>query len=610
MDHKKPYRFHPPEINMKEKSRITYLIQENDYHPLTIKDEGTVITKKFSPARGRLIVSLWVKMDIHNTGVNVVTIYGRDDTQNTQKIIQVDTEGAYFYTYDGGQKRKLCHYQSDDWYSIYLNIDTETGKYSLFIDGEEQLRNAAFLQPAAELCAISMGSYGGILYAKQIHVYPNPVKNVQETTQGRPLYDAVQSGVAADGVTVVTEQLQKLIDQCSETGGTVYLRDGIFLSGCIELKKNVTLYIEENAVLKGVLDLDAYPVRLSDTHPNWNTLVQGPQKSLIYADSQENIRILGGGTIDGSGDFPGAYGSESLRVSAILLVGCDNAEVADLYVKDAGMWTIPVTECDNLYIHDLNINSTWYPNRDGIDICDCYHVLIENCNVKADDDAICFKSGNESGCNNVLVRNTFIISTMANGIKFGTYSYGGFTNCICEDCTVKDTRTCAISIQSVDGGQIRNLQFRRIDIRNVESVFFILIADKGRTPDWGTHRIGSIEDISFDEIVADHVTRSYGSYLGGYEHDGNVYRIRNIRFHHVNVIYKGGIDEIPPEPPEFADQYPESNIFGVLPGSGYFIRHADTVEFHDCRTVVALPDSRQTIYTADATGVTVEEASL
>lgn len=606
MDHKRPFLFRGPDINVGERSKITYLLQQNDHYPLTVAKNGTIITKNFSPASGRLVVSLWVKLDIHNTGVNLLSVYGNSPKVTNSKIIQIDTEGAYFYAYDGRKKQKLCHFQSDTWYSMYLNINTETGKYSLYVDGEQQLKNAAFLQPAAELCAISMESYGGILYAKQIHVYSNPVRNVQEVSHGRIVLDAIELGVEADGVTVVTDKLQKLIDQCSETGGTVYLREGIFLSGCLKLKKNVTLYIEESAVLKGVLELDAYPVQLSDTHPNWNTYVQGPQKSLIYADSQENIRILGGGIIDGSGDFPGAYGSESLRVSAILLVGCDNAEIADLYVKDAGMWTIPVVECDNLYIHDLNINSTWYPNRDGIDICDCYHVLIENCNVKADDDAMCFKSGNESGCNNVLVRNTFIISTMANGIKFGTYSYGGFTNCICEDCTIKDTRTCAISIQSVDGGQIRNLQFRRIDIQNVESVFFILIADKGRVPDWGTHRIGSIKDISFDEIEAENVNRSYGSYLGGYEYNGNVTRIQNIRFHRVNVIYKGGIHEIPPEPPEFANQYPESNCFGVLPGSGYFIRHADNIEFHDCKTVVALPDSRKTIYTTDATRVTVD----
>lgn len=589
---------------MTTRTEISYMIDE-DFTDIPINSENRILRKDFEPAGGKLVLTLWVKMDIHNTGVNLVTLYGDSETGEQGEAVRIDTEGAYMYAYDGGRKRKLRHFQSDEWYSLYLSLNVKERTYSLFVDGERLLWGASFSSPVTELCSVSVGSYGGILYVKRMQLYRRPIQSVRDAAQDGRLFDAKEMGVAADGTTVVTEELQRLIDSAGESGGVVYLKDGVYLTGMIELKENVTLYIEEDAVLKGVLDLDAYPVRVSTRHPNWNTMVQGPQKSLIYADSQENIRIMGGGTIDGSGDFPGEYGSESLRVSLILLVGCPGVVLCDLYIKDAGMWTVPVVECDDLYIHDLNLYSTWYPNRDGIDICDCYNVLIENCNIQADDDAVCFKSGNECGCDNVLVRNTCIISTMANGIKFGTYSYGGFTNCVCEDCIVKDTRTCAISIQSVDGGRIQNLHFRRIIIQNVESVFFIIIADKGRTPDWGTHRIGTIEDIYFDSIDAENVRRAYGSYLGGYEKDGEVYRIQGIYFDRVRVIFKGGIMDIPQAPPEFENQYPESNCFGVLPASAFFIRHADTVIFRECEFQIALPDERPLIDMVDSEHVSV-----
>ncbi len=577
-----------------------------DNKSVKVYGEDSVIRKEFTPIEGKIVVSLWVKLDNGTRGVNVATLFGRNDQEDSSKLIQLDTEGAYFYAYDGSTKKKLCHYNSDDWYSVYVTLDTEQGTYSLYIDGERQLDNVTFMQEVSSINTITMGSHGGVLYVNRLHIYRNPIQSIQEVTEDRLIFDAKDLGVKPDGETVVTEQLQHLIDQCSiRGGGVVYLKDGTYLSGCIEMKKNVTLYIERDATLKGVLDINAYDVKLSETHPNWNTLVQGPQKSLIFGDAQDNIRILGGGTIDGSGDFPGPYGSESLRVCAILLVGCENAKICDLYVMDAGMWTIPVVECDNLYIRDLNVYSTWYPNRDGIDICDCCDVLIENCNIKADDDALCFKSGNESGVDNVLVRNTFIISTMANGIKFGTYSYGGFTNCLCEDCIIKDTRTCAIVIQCVDGGLIKNLRFKHIVIRNVESVFFILIGDKERTPDWCERRIGSIEDIYFEDIQAESVRRSIGTYLGGFYKNGGTYPIKNIMFDKVNVIYQGNITEVPPVPEEFGKQYPESNCFGVLPASGYFIRHAQNVVFQDCETIIALPDVRKTFYVVDATGVVI-----
>ncbi len=634
MDHKIKQQYREPDVKMEERTQISYLIQEDfreetasannrwdiqgtavcvdvpneENRSMKICGENSSIRTVFPAQEGKLAVSLWVRMEIHNTGVNVLTLYAGRECGDADKVIQMDTEGAYFYAYDGKKKQKLCHFESDAWYSVYLVLDTKSHTYSLFVDGKRLLWNAAFIAPADTIHVLSSGSYGGVLYVNRVQLYARPVQSVEQAVpDGGVLLDAREMGIAADGTTVVTDELQRLIDQAGQSGGVVYLKDGTYLTGMIELKRNVTLYIEEDAVLKGVLDFDAYPVRLSSQHPNWNTMVQGPQKSLIYADSQENIRIMGGGTIDGSGDFPGAYGSESLRVCAVLLVGCPQAQLCDLYVKDAGMWTIPVVECDDLYIHDLNLYSTWYPNRDGIDICDCFRVLIENCCIQADDDAICFKSGNESGCDNVLVRNTSIVSTMANGIKFGTYSYGGFTNCVCEDCMIKDTRTCAIAVQCVDGGRVRNLRFRRITIQNVESVFFIIIADKGRTPDWGTRRIGSVEEITFEWIEAERVRRPYGCYLGGYRTPGGeVHTIRDIYFHGVNAIYEGGVSAVPSPPPEFADQYPESNVFGNLPASAYYIRHADTVVFEKCGMTVALPDARPAIQTEDAVNVSID----
>lgn len=586
-----------------------YYFSHKNGEELKISPEQT-LTQTFEPICGKLIVALWIRMDIHNTGVNPITLYGNTPDQEEVPILQVDTEGAYFYAYDGTIKTKLSHFQSDDWYSLYLSIDTDTNTYSLYIDGERLMYQASLLQPIQNVHSFSIGSHGGILYVKRLAIYPAVLPSLETTACDKPIFDVKAMGIASDGVAVATEQLQKVIDECSKTNGIVYLRDGIYLTGMLELKDNVTLYIDEDATLKGVLDLASYPVRLSEKHPNWNTYVQGPQKALIYADSKENITILGGGTIDGSGDFPGAYGSESLRVSAILLVGCPHVRLEHLYIKDAGMWTVPLVECDDLYIHDLNINSTWYPNRDGIDLCDCQRVFIENCNIKADDDALCMKSGNECGCDELQVQDCFIISTMANGIKFGTYSYGGFTHCHFSNCIIKDTRTCAIAIQCVDGGRIEHLYFDEITIQNVESVFFIIIADKERVPEDYAHRIGSIQNIYFRNIIAEGVRRSYGSYLGGFEKAGSRYPIENIFFSHVNVVYKGGISETPASPEEFGHQYPESNCFGLLPASGYYIRHASNVVFEDCQTLVALPDCRPIYLADDACDVVVNGITI
>lgn len=589
---KTPYK--EPDYDVRKLSNIQYIIKEDLDDMVISRINERVIYNKIN-ATGKVVACIWVKMKNSGRGVNVLTL-----KQGSIECIKIETEGAYFYAYDGKNKKRLTQFNRDDWYCIYVSLDTIDHKFSLYIDGECVMHQMNFINKADHIDEVQFGSNGGILHVKRIQLYQRPVNNVTDAANGMPVYTAGDYGIISDGNTIVTEKLQKLIDICSiNGGGVVYLNEGIYLSGCIELKENVTLYIEDNSKLKGVLDTEQYPSKQSSTHPNWNMLVQGPQKALIYADNQKNIKIMGGGCIDGSGDFAGEYRSESTRPSAILLVGCEGVVLTDLYVIDSGMWTIPLVECDKIYISDLNIFSCWYPNRDGIDLCDCCDVLVENCNVKADDDAMCYKSGNESGCDNIIVRNCFFTSTMANGIKFGTYSYGGFSNCLCEDIIIKDNRICAICIESVDGGMIKNLRFNRIHIKNVENPFFIIIGDKERIPNDLEHRVGSIEDIYFSNIFVESVKKNYGNYLGGLKKDGKVYPINNIQFENVTLNTLGGEKNIPEIPPEFGKQYPEAHCFGTLPASAYFIRHAEQVVFKDCTTIVSAPDARETMLYLD-----------
>jgi hypothetical protein len=50
------------------------------------------------------------------------------------------------------------------------------------------------------------------------------------------------------------------------------------------------------------------------------------------------------------------------------------------------------------------------------------------------------------------------------------------------------------------------------------------------------------------------------------------------------------------------ESYPESNMFGDLPASAYYLRHVDGVHFDSCRTTIANPDARQLLVTDDVTG--------
>ena len=146
MDHKIKQQYREPDVKMEERTQISYLIQEDfreetasannrwdiqgtavcvdvpneENRSMKICGENSSIRTVFPAQEGKLAVSLWVRMEIHNTGVNVLTLYAGRECGDADKVIQMDTEGAYFYAYDGKKKQKLCHFESDAWYSVYL----------------------------------------------------------------------------------------------------------------------------------------------------------------------------------------------------------------------------------------------------------------------------------------------------------------------------------------------------------------------------------------------------------------------------------------------------------------------------------------------------------
>ena len=86
-------------------------------------------------------------------------------------------------------------------------------------------------------------------------------------------------GGKSDGITLNSAAIQKAIDAASAHGGrTVTFEKGIYLSGSIELKSNVQLYLEKGAILLGSTNpLDYHELK------RW--------KALILADGQTNIGI-------------------------------------------------------------------------------------------------------------------------------------------------------------------------------------------------------------------------------------------------------------------------------------------------------------------------------
>jgi len=81
-------------------------------------------------------------------------------------------------------------------------------------------------------------------------------------TSTLPVFNVRDFGAKGDGKTLDTTAIDTAIETCAnQDGGIVYFPPGIYLSGSLHLKTNVTLFLDSEAVLRGTRDMTKYDPR-------------------------------------------------------------------------------------------------------------------------------------------------------------------------------------------------------------------------------------------------------------------------------------------------------------------------------------------------------------
>lgn len=308
-----------------------------------------------------------------------------------------------------------------------------------------------------------------------------------------------------DGVTLNTQQLQRAIDACAKSGGGRVIFDtGSYLSGGLEMRSNVYLYLPEGAELQG-------SVRYADDYPH---------RAFLYAEQVEHAGIIGGGTVNGNGGHPdvlaqGFVVNDSKRPNLIFFKDCKDMRITDVHLKEAGSWTVHLFRVDGITIDRIHLRCLAQGNNDGIDV-DARNVIISNSYIEAEDDGICLKSDDPAFMPENIVVSNCVIASNCNPIKFGTASKAGFRNVNITNCAItrtteshiwdwskeydavaKGTLTglAGIAIESVDGGIIEHVNISNITMEGVITpIFIVLNHRKGTT--------GQVRDIHINNVTA------------------------------------------------------------------------------------------------------------
>lgn len=394
-------------------------------------------------------------------------------------------------------------------------------------------------------------------------------------------------------------------------GGTLLIPEGEYIISTIEIKSNVTLFIQKNSKLVSL--------SCNENSASESSVTRG----VVVAYNASDIRITGGGVIYGNGvsytDEPETeeplyalekfntcnrviearkrirFGKKNIeRNSIIYFKDCENVVIDDIILNESAFWTLVINGCKNVNINHIVIDNHMHvANTDGIDILLSKNVTIDSCFIATADDGIVLKPI-DGEIKNVSISNC-VVSSFANCFKIGTETAYDVSNVAVKNCKffIPSNMTygySGIAIESADGSNISDIEIDDIIMDGISSPILIWLGNRLR---YGNTEIGSINNISIRNVNS--VNSELPSAVTGCKADGKVFSVKNVELNNINVVYRDTKENLTvlQEVPEWSmSDYPDivriSHIYRIdhehsdywdLPCYGIFIRYADNINY-------------------------------
>jgi polygalacturonase len=416
-------------------------------------------------------------------------------------------------------------------------------------------------------------------------------------------------GAVGDGTTLGTAAIQKAIDACSSKGGgAVVFPAGRYLSGTIQLKDNVTLRLDENAVLLGSPNAADY----QNLDPFIDGVGQELGFALVVALDAKHVGIEGAGAIDGQGKaLKAAQKPFKIRPFLVRWVRCTDITVQDVRLSNPGAWTMNFFQCKNAAVSRVNIRTRdqKLANNDGIDVDSCQGVRITGCDIISGDDAVVLKATSTQACSDIFVTGCKL-SSSANAFKLGTESIGDFERIEFHDSKIYKTGISGIALNSVDGSHLHDVKIDGVTMDGVAAAISIRLGARLKTFRKGDQAKppGILRDVIIKNVNARGI-KKIGILINGIPG----HPVENLTLENIALELPGGgtAADAAVQLQEKEAAYPEWSMFGkVIPASGAYVRHARGIVFKNVRATLKKPDARPPAVFIDVEGATPTDFSI
>ncbi|MBL9215619.1 MAG: hypothetical protein JNG83_09100 [Opitutaceae bacterium] len=350
-------------------------------------------------------------------------------------------------------------------------------------------------------------------------------------------------GVDPTGGRLDTARLQRAIDEVAARKGTLYVPPGVYLTGALVLKSNLTLYLAGGSRLLFSDNPDDYPqepgtdekliVYDSDLWFRLNRTDASYRRSLLI-DEARHVRVAGRGILDGRGKI-----LRPLRAISFVFVR-KSADVVfeGITLLDSPQYNAHVLVSERVTFRNVKIISDQsVHNTDGIDPDSSKDVLIDRCFLFTADDGVSPKATRQTGLGGDLerltVRNCVFLS-QTSATKFGNETFGGVQRDILFENNDILEADRAITISTLDGYGYENVRF--IDTRierllPLKRTFPLQIQVRRRNP---AGQAGWVHNVLFRNLT---IEQEYPrpSQIAGLDEN---HEVRGVRFENLVIAGK------------------------------------------------------------------------
>ncbi len=224
----------------------------------------------------------------------------------------------------------------------------------------------------------------------------------------------------------------------AEAPGLHYFGPGVHQAGRIVLQSNESVYIAGGAVVYGS----------------------------IHAHGAQHLRIAGRGILD-VGPYERGKGGGAVR-----LTDCSDVTIEGIVMRDPDVWCCSLFGCRQVTISDVKLVGLWRYNADGIDVCNSQDVVVEDCFVRAFDDALVIKglkfgaaSLDGRSVQNVHFRRCVVWCDWGRAMEIGAETCAPeIADIVFQDCDIIRTTHIAMDIQHGDRATVRNIRYENIRV--------------------------------------------------------------------------------------------------------------------------------------------------